>query len=239
MTALPAPRDDAPPALRRIAALAPLTQAAKAALADAIGRALRVPARRELLTEGKPITEMRMIVSGWAARARILPDGQRQFMSFLFPGDLIGYCRQPAPLAVSTVVALTDLTVCTPPAEGDHPSLCTAYTISAAIEEAYLLANITRLGRMSAQERIYDLFLEFHERLALAGLAVGGAFELPLTQEMLGDALGLTSVHVNRMIQAARRDGDIEWRGGHLKLRHPRELARRLGRHPTRISAEQ
>jgi CRP-like cAMP-binding protein len=71
---------------------------------------------------------------------------------------------------------------------------------------------------MSAYERIQDWLSEIHERLLLAGRAGPESFPMPLTQEMLADALGLTSVHVNRTLQAMRRDGVLEWRGGTVRL---------------------
>src|SRR4029453_12642178 len=101
--------------------------------------------RSELLTEGHEIREALLIVEGWAARVRILSDGRRQFLSFLLPGDLVGLCRHERALAVSNVVAITPLKTCRAP-DGDlHPSLSKAYAVSHALEEAYLLAQITRL----------------------------------------------------------------------------------------------
>lgn len=225
------------PALTRLESLARLDRDSRAALEVAIAHATPAPMRAEILVEGNEIAGSRMIVSGWAGRAKIMPDGRRQFMSFLLPGDFIGLCRQPRPLAVSTVVALTSLTLCTPPSPDLSPSIATAYAMSLALEEAYLLAHIVRLGRLHAQERIADLLLELHERLTLNGMTNRGRFEVPLTQEMLGDALGLTSVHVNRMLQALRRDGDLEWQDKLVTLRDPLGLAHRIGRAPVRVSA--
>lgn len=230
--------DHASPVLTRLAALAPLDQEAIGAVRAAIDQAVRVRARTELITEGLEIPCPRLIVSGWAARVRILADGRRQFLSFLLPGDFIGLCQQPRPVAVSTVVALTDLMVCNPPWPTRSSALTAAYATSHALEEAYLLAQITRLGRLHAQERIADLLLEFNERLELNGMARSGRFEVPLTQEMLGDALGLTSVHVNRMLQAARQQGDLTWRDRQVVLADPAALARKVNRLAVRVTAD-
>lgn len=224
------------PVLVRFAELAAMDGEGIAALKVAQAQAVMLRARTELTTEGRPIPMPRLIVSGWAARVRILADGRRQFLSFLLPGDLIGMCRQPNPIAVSTVVALTELSVCTPPAPDRSPALANAYAISMALEEGYLLAQITRLGRFHAQERITDLLLELNERLTMNGMAYNGRFEVPLTQEMLGDALGLTSVHVNRMLQAARQQGDLTWRDRQVVLPDPEALARKLNRLAVRVS---
>ncbi|WP_341208763.1 Crp/Fnr family transcriptional regulator [uncultured Sphingomonas sp.] len=231
-------RSDAPSmAVTRLMALAPLDGAALAALELAMEETRAVRVRRDIITEGREIVQAQLLLSGWAARVRLLPDGRRQFLSFLLPGDLIGACDHPNALAVSTVVAMSDALVCPlPPAEAGSP-LHTAYAISRAMDEGHLLAQITRLGRLNAQERISDLLLELHERLTLSGSATGNGFDLPLTQETLADALGLTSVHVNRMLQQARREGDLQWRVGHVKLTDPAGLARKIGHVPVRVTA--
>ena len=225
------------PALTRLAALAPLDEAAWSSLVVATARPQPVRSKHEIAVEGDVISEPRLVVSGWAARVRQLADGRRQLLSFLLPGDLIGLCDQPCPVATSSVVALTGVTICAAPAATVSPALAQAYALSRALEEAHLLSHIARLGRLTAQERIGDLLLELLERLHLAGLADETSFDFPLTQEMLGDALGLTSVHVNRMVQLSRRDGDIDWRQGRLTIRDPARLARNVGRVPVQVSS--
>jgi CRP-like cAMP-binding protein len=188
--------------------------------------------RQELVTEGREIAGPRLIASGWAARVRLLADGRRQLISFLLPGDLIGYCHHSHPRAVSSVVTLTNVHCCEAPDPSEYPALREAYEVSKAIEEAHLLAQITRLGRLTAIERIADLLLELYERLSLAGLAEGNSFALPLTQETVADSLGLTSVHLSRTLQLARKRGDFDWRDGIVTLPDPEQLARAVGRTP-------
>ena len=77
--------------------------------------------------------------------------------------------------------------------------------------------------------------LELRDRLALAGLVRNGAFEMPLTQEMLADVLGLTPVHVNRMVQQARRQGWLEWRAKRVTIADPTGLAATIGRSAVRV----
>jgi CRP-like cAMP-binding protein len=233
---LPISRPESAAAIRRLALLAPLDDVAVAALDDAAGRRRLVGARSELLREGLPIHERLLILSGWAARIRLLPDGRRQVMSLLLPGELIGNCHHRNPLAVSTVMALTDVDMCpAPPAEG-APLLGDAYALSAALEEAYLLAQITRLGRLNAEERLIDLLLELMERLSMSGLVSDEGFALPLTQDILADMTGLTPVHVNRMLQLLRSQGDILLKAGQLSFDDAQGLARRIGRSPVRVA---
>lgn len=226
-----------PPALVRLAGLAPLGAADMRAVAAAAAVPTASRVRGELVREGEEVAQSRLLLSGWAARVRILADGRRQFLSFLLPGDLIGSCRHPRPLAVASVTALTDVTWCWAPDADALPGLAGAYAVSHAMDEAHLLGHVARLGRLSAQERIADLMLELHDRLNAAGLALRGGFHMPLTQEVLADALGLTSVHVNRMLQLMRRDGDLQWRQGRLTLPDPVALARKVGRQPVRVTA--
>ena len=224
-------------AVRRLNTLVPLDDDATFALTDALTTARPIKPRRELIGEGHEIVEPMLILSGWAARVRFLADGRRQFLSFLLPGDVVGLGQQTRPVATATVIALTPVEVCSAPPRERSPALAEAYALSRALDEAYLLANITRLGRLNAQERIGDLFLELLERLRMAGLENGNSFALPLTQEMIADALGLTSVHVNRMIQLFRREGDLTWKTGRLTLTDPAALARKINRQPVRVSA--
>lgn len=222
------------PAIRRLRRLAPLDNGALIALERALGAASRFGPRAEIQVEGEPMAEPRLVVSGWAARARMVSDGRQQYLSFLLPGDIIGWCYHPDPLASSTVVALTDLVLC--PAPSDGPTLHQVYAMSRAYEEAYLLDQIARLGLFHASERITSLLLEFHERLSLNGMAQGHTFAVPLTQERLADATGLSTVHVNRVLQQARRGGDLVWQHGRVTLNDPAGLAARIGRAPVRVS---
>ena len=96
------------PALTRLMALAPLDGPAVAALTAALALARGVRLRRDIETEGREIEEPLLLLSGWAARVRLLPDGRRQFLSFLLPGDLIGSSEHPHALAVATVIAMSD-----------------------------------------------------------------------------------------------------------------------------------
>ncbi len=226
------------PAVCRLAALAPLDDEAILALERSIGAATTDAARSELMTHGGPIPAPLIVAEGWAARIRVLPDGRRQVLSFLLPGELLGLCYHRRPLAVSSVVAISPVRTCRAPDAAQHPALAQAYGVSRALEEAYLLAQITRLGRLTAIERLGDVILELRERLAMAGLVRDGAFEMPVTQEMLADVLGLTPVHVNRMVQQARRRGWFEWQARRVRVSDPDALAVAIGRVPVSVQAE-
>jgi CRP-like cAMP-binding protein len=226
------------PLSSRLSRLVQLRPAELQALQAAERNMRRAPAKRELLIEGAPIRHGRALLSGWACHQHILLDGQRQILSFLLPGDLIGVCRHSRPVASTTIVAITEVTTCVVPEAQPGSGLAEAYAHSAALEQHYLLAEITRLGRLNAYERLADWFLETHERLAFNGLAGVDQFALPLTQEMLADALGLTSVHVSRTLQALRCDGLLELQGGVAMFPRRSELEALIGYKRARVTAD-
>jgi CRP-like cAMP-binding protein len=212
-------------AVTRLSSLTLLSSEEMDALSTAEGTRQHVRAQGEILVEGAPVREASIILSGWACRVRQFPNGRRQLLGLLLPGELVGECRQRSALATASVIALTDVTLCARPDPRARPGLAEAYAVSAAIEESYIFRQIARLGRLTAYERILDWLLEVQERLAIAGLAEGGRFPLPMTQEMLADMLGLTSVHVNRTLQILRREGVLELSGGSVLLREQDRLA--------------
>ncbi len=169
--------EGAPPALQRLAALTALDEPAQAAIFAAMAHQRPVPARAELTVEGRHTREPLLILEGWTARVRQLADGRRQLVSFALPGDLVGHCTFEGAVASSTLIALTRAVVCPLPDSEASPTLARAYAISGALDEAHLLAQVTRLGRLNAHERLIDLLLELHDRLELAGSrrAVGSA----------------------------------------------------------------
>ncbi len=218
-------------AIHRLNSLVPLDAISLAALDAAASESRTVLARRELVSESMPVGDPMLVLEGWAARVRQLSDGRRQILSFLLPGDLVGHHGYEGAVAATTIVAFTDIRVCRLPPDTISPSLGHAYAIARSLDEGYLLAQITRLGRLNAYERIVDFLLEILERLSSAGMDSDGAFIMPLTQETLADTLGLTSVHVNRMLQQGRRAGDFEVTRSRVRIRHADALARVVGRH--------
>lgn len=211
--------------LRRLRALghaSPDTEALINTLADV--QTLRAGA--ELAGERDPVSRPRFLLSGWAARVRWLPDGRRQILSFILPGEAIGLCLRQKPLALCTTIALTNVQVLdAAPVQraitSDDPrweDLREAVHVAAGYEEFFLLNQIQRLGRQTAHERMCHLLLELRDRLAMAGVGEEQRFPMPLTQEVLADATGLSIVHVNRILQQLRRERLLDLRGGYVQL---------------------
>lgn len=218
--------------LRRLNALKPLSPG-QAQRIEALSERLEAAAPGAMLqSEGDGLTRPTFILSGWACRQRLLPDGRRQIFSILIPGDAVGFCSDPSPLSSATAVALTKVALGTveplsggsassaPPGLGtsDPWGFADHMRLSACLEEGLLLDHIVRLGRQTAYERTAHLLLELHWRLALIGRADGRSFSMPLTQEVLADFLGLSIVHVNRTLQQLRRERLIEMSGSNVTL---------------------
>jgi CRP-like cAMP-binding protein len=186
----------------------------------------RLPAASELIAEGERLENPRLLLAGWACRQRYLSDGRRQIFDFILPGDIYGLCLRPQAVALCNAVTLTRATISNAAALGDavlsHPDgysgLTTATLMSASADEVYLLNQMVRIGRQTAYERVAHLLLELHHRLSIVGLANDGFMPLPLTQEVIADALGLSIVHLNRTLQQLRRDGLAEVKGGVARL---------------------
>lgn len=202
-------------------------QAARTGLAEM--QAVRTSS--ELLAEGARLNRAQMLLEGWAVRQRVLSDGRRQIFSFLVPGDIFGICARPEGEASSTIVTLGPATVAPLPflneALEQAPGSAAGRTAQAmlSLEEGLLVSQVVRLGRQSAYERLISLLLEFHDRLSAVGLAEDQSFSLPFTQEILSDALGLSTVHTNRTLQQLRRERLIETQFNQVKLLDIRLLA--------------
>lgn len=166
----------------------------------------------------------RLIVAGWACRYRLLADRRRQILGFMLPGDFVGRVLLPDLPLPYAVVALTELkTISVQPlaetaANPDSTALARAVRLTAHLDDLLLLNQLTRLGQQTARERVVHLVLELHERLGWVGLTWGDRFAIPLTSDVLADALGLSVVHVNRTLQQLRTEGLLEVEGGMVAL---------------------
>ena len=213
------------PLLRRLRALTALTDNDASLVSDLASRPVRdVAPRSDIHREGDSPPPM-AILSGWACRQRLLPDGRRQIISFLLPGDIVGVVAPclPAPCAAVALtrvrmVEVTSLYQAAASQGMEAPGLGQGLRVMHLLDEALLRDQITRLGRQTAYERFGNLLLELYHRLQNVGLANDGQFAFPLTQEMLADALGLSVVHVNRTVQQMRRDGLLELRSGTVSM---------------------
>ena len=149
---------------------------------------------------------------GWLARYKILHKGGRQILDFILPGEIFGLQACIFKSSLYSVAAITRSALTGIPFDmidevlEQAPQLSKTLLWSAICEAARLAEHVTDAGRRSAYERLSHFFLEFFVRSKLAGLTKGMSFHAPLTQELIGDALGLTTIHVNRTLRCLRED---------------------------------
>ncbi len=225
-------RHEVEQAVLRLARLSSLSAETRETVAGLLGPIELYPTGRELVREPPEGARAGLIVSGWACRQRLLPDGRRQIFELLLPGDFIGLAPS-GPLGQTWTVCLTRVEVAEAEAlrhrladaQGGMEPVAAAFRALARLEHLRLLDHVVRLGRQTAYERVGHLFLELNERCQAAGISDGGRFPLPLTQEVIADVLGLSVVHVNRVLQQLKREGLIELHGGRARIVDPVMLA--------------
>jgi len=205
-------------------------QEAEIALLDTTLHAPESYRAGDVLHPPRPGAPPFFMLSGWACLAREFDDGRRQVVAFLLPGDAVGFDLLTQSRESTRVSALTPVKI-----QRVRPSLIGEITGSVGLNRALAIASnqqqtrlidqVVRLGRQTAYERCAHLLLELHARLTEVGEAEGDCFRLPVKQEVLADALGLSLVHVNRTLQQLRRDQLVEVQGGSAILRDRQALA--------------
>jgi CRP-like cAMP-binding protein len=212
------------PFVTRLQSIAELSGSDLASLWRLIEGELTIPKRRDLVVDGYEYRKLCFIEEGFAARYKLLRNGKRQIVNFLVPGDVIGLPGSFVEKANYSVIALTDLKLHVCPISA-YVDLCYkrpqfGLVLSwLAVQEAITCAEHTiNIGRRTPSERLAHLFLEIYSRLSAVGLADETNFELPLSQEVMSDALGLSVPHVNRTLAKLRADGLIAVNGHHIEF---------------------
>lgn len=201
------------PLFARIAPAGPLDADERRAFIDAVVEILPIDNDRPVPVRSWPSFHLHVLVEGWAYRAQSLPDGARQITDVLLPGDFCGFALSTSHDSFQDVrtcgharvaVLRKDVVAARGPA-----MLGRSLQWARDAEARILRSRLVSLGRQDARARVAYFLSEMHDRLRDVGLAEGGTFTCPLTQEQLGDVLGLTPVHVNRVLQKLRADGLI------------------------------
>jgi CRP/FNR family transcriptional regulator len=171
-------------------------------------------AHTELIRSHEPQSEVGILLKGWACRYRLLPDGRRQILDVHLPGDLIGLDGFLMKRSPDFVMTLTEAIY----GSIDHDrfqrliaSRDVALHILALVvsEKRRLDEHLATIGQMVADEKLAALLLEFYVRLRHRQIVKGKSFHFPLTQQQLGDFLGMTVVHVNRVLKRLRDAGIV------------------------------
>ncbi len=198
------------PLIRKLSHFAPLSASDCKTLDELASQEERFPADVDIIAEGMAPRSVFVILEGMAVRYRTLPDGGRQIMTFLIPGDLCDMHVFLAKAMDHSIGTITPVRIAAISRERMMDVFTLRPRISAALwwssmqEEAMLRERIVSLGRRDARGRIAYLLCELLWRHRAVGLSSDGSFSLPLTQAELGDTLGLTPVHVNRVLKDFR-----------------------------------
>lgn len=186
---------------------------------------------QEIISEGRRCNTIYLFIEGMAIRYRILRDGQRQILNFLLPGDFAGVTSCRFANALWTVKVLTPSVVAAIPLTrfislvDTNPGLAATLFWSFSWETAILGEHLIAVGRRSAQERVAHLLLELFSRLRRLGLADERSYRLPLTQEMISDALGLSIPYVNRVLHQLRDAGLVRIKDQLIVIENIEELS--------------
>ena len=200
------------PLVRKLAHFVPLTPDEIIVLRDLQSDRRCVRRHRDIVSVGRRYDTIFVLVEGFAVRCRVLRNGGRQILNIALPGDFIGFPGAFFESALYSVTALTD-TVLSPIPHAhllslfdSYPRLAAKIFWSFACETAMYTEHLIDVGRRSALERVAHFLLELHARLQIIGLAEDSSYPMLLTQELIGDALGLSVPHVNRTLRQLRDD---------------------------------
>jgi CRP/FNR family transcriptional regulator, anaerobic regulatory protein len=213
----------------------PLTWAERNALDWLERRERRYEAGEIVLEQGQPTDCLYVVSEGWLHASTRLKDGGRQILRFYFVGDITTSFSIAWEYTASALTAVSESTLfeIPRPALGrlfaEHPRLGAMLYGIMASEHVAMSDRLTSVGRMNGMTRVATLLLDIRSRLRVIDGLSGSVFELPLTQQDLGDAVGLTKAHVNRSLKALEKTGLIERDGKVIRITNVEALAELVG----------
>ncbi|MEO6113395.1 MAG: Crp/Fnr family transcriptional regulator [Sphingomicrobium sp.] len=219
--------------VQKLRNLADLSAGDVAALETATAHPREFAARQDLIREGDRPGPVFVVLEGWACRYKILPSGARQITAFLMPGDACDLHVGILAEMDHSLQAITNARVAL--IQGNemramfeaHPRIAQAMYMAQLIDEGTLRAWIVSMGRRSSIERVAHLMCELHLRAQATN--GGGDVSLPISQIVLADALGMTPIHVNRVLRELRLAGAMTLQRGSLTVMDPVKLIQIAG----------
>lgn len=215
--------------LDRLTARSALTSEEQEIILELPGREVNVGARRDFVSEGNESRQSCLIVSGLAARFSQVRSGARQVTGFSIPGDFADLHSAVRPSGLGGMMAISDTTIYRIPHEAiesaaiAYPAIAKAFWRDCVLDAAILVEWVTGLGKLTAVTRLARIFCEMavrHGRLEGPSLS----YPFRITQEQLGEAAGLTGVHVNRSLKTLRDKGAVVLTGGQATIKDWRLL---------------
>lgn len=201
-----------------------LNEQDRVALFTHFGRPRTINARSEILLQSGDKRQAFLVVEGWACSYKIMPDGARQIIEIAIPGDILGMSTLQLrhsdllAFAVTNIVVQDFTSVALEKLVTASPQTAMALLWNCALNESVTIEHLVDVGRRTAVQRVSHFLVELYERLAIVNLAIDGEFRCPLTQPQIADALGLTAIHLNRVLRSLRVDGLLTFHSGTVKL---------------------
>ena len=214
-----------------------------AALARAFGPVRALEKGEQLLREGDRPGALSILCEGVAQASRTVPTGGQQTLALFVPGDMLdapAFVLGPTRVAVCAVTLIRIVQIAhalLEPLIAARPAIGRAIWTAMAGDGALLQEWMVGLGRRNAYAQLAHLMCELSARMQAAGMAAGESCRFPLTQSELADVLGLSTVHVNRILQQLRGDGLIELARGWLTIRNPERLVAVSGFDPSYLGS--
>ena len=208
------------PLARKLGAFIDLSPPDFALLKKLHERRRRFPVGVDIIHQGQSDREAYVLARGWACSYKLLPGGTRQIVDFQIPGDFLGLRSMLFRTADHNIEPVTEIEayVVTKNDIEDtfnrSPRLATALLWAASRDEAMLVEHLIDLGRRDALQRVAHYLLELGARLMLVGLGSKAGYDCPISQYLLADVLGLSAVHVNRVLRQLREQGLLTFRDG-------------------------
>jgi CRP-like cAMP-binding protein len=215
---------------RKIGGFIQLSEPELGFLADLQSAPFTLERGKELVHEGQLRQSAYVLQAGWACSFKMLPDGGRQIITFQVPGDCVGLRSTLLRTSDHSFSALTDSVVTRIEAPRlahmftEFPYLGAAMLWATSRDEAMIVEHLVSIGRRSAIERTAHFFLELFDRLKLVGLTSRDEFDCPLNQHGLADALGLSTIHINRVLRQLRERNLMTFKEHWVALHDPAAL---------------
>ncbi len=201
--------------VRRLERRSPLGEDGRKALFELPHQVRRLSASAHIIRDGDRPEYISLLLSGFAHRYKLTGDGGRQIISIHVPSEFVDLQNGLLGVADHSVQTLTDAEIAYIPRPAVEeliardPAIGRALWIDTLIDASIFREWVVNVGRRDSRARVAHLLCEFSLRLEAAGLAANHHYELPMTQEQLADAVGLTSVHVNRVLKRLGEEGLI------------------------------
>lgn len=194
------------------------------ALARLLDRKVVVKKTKDIIVEGYAYKALHIVESGFAIRYKLLRSGKRQIVNVILPGDIIGFPACFYEYAVFSVTSIGKMDLHQVPLDAfadlclKRANIATALLWFAAREAAIYAEHVIDTGRREPLGRLAHFLLEMLTRLQAVGCASENSFEMPLSQEGIGDVVGLSAPHVNRMLAELKSEGLIAMKRNEVKI---------------------